>query len=420
MATSDRRVVIVGGGFGGLNAAKTLGNKKGIQVTIVDKRNYHIFQPLLYQVAMADLNPSDICTPIRQILSKYRNIEVLCDEVYQVDTAGKSIKLRKNKDLEFDYLVLACGSSVQYFSNDHWAEFAPGLKSVENALTIRQRVLESYEKASVCQDEEEKRRLLTFVVIGGGPTGVELAGALGEMAQVSLVKDYPTISRDTPKVILVEGADRIFLAYPENLARKAHRDLEKFGVDIWTNCMVTDINAETIKIGEKQVPSQNCIWAAGVGASPLNKLVANAPLDRIGRLKVDSCCRLEGSKSVFVVGDQACYEDQDKPLPALAPVAIQQGKYVGKSIVATIRGKSPSQFSYFDKGHMAIIGRNKAILKVGFLKISGFVPWLAWLFVHVAFLEGAQNRLSVLLSWLNAYITRRKSSRIIYQSLNLD
>ena len=408
-----KHVLIVGGGFGGINAAKSLGNAKGIKVTLIDRRNYHLFQPLLYQVAMADLAPADVCVPIREILAKYKNTEVILDEVLGVDFKEKHVVL-KSKKINYDYLVLACGSSNQYFKNDHWAPYAPGLKSIENALQIRQKVLSAFERASSSSSPEERRKHLTFVVIGGGPTGVELAGALGEITRYSLAREFSSIDPTSSRIILIEGGKRILSSYPEDLSKKAGRALEELGVQIWTNCLVSDIEQDSVRVGHEHLATSNCIWAAGVGPATINKKI-DTDKDRRGTLLVKDNCSLSNFPEVYVIGDQASFKAHTgATLPAIAPVAIQQGKYVGKSIKSRLKGEELAPFKYFDKGQMATIGRNKAILKIGNIKISGFVAWVTWTLVHINFLVGFRNRCSVLFRWVYAYYTRRRSSRIIY------
>ena len=408
-----KHVVVVGGGFGGINAAKSLGNAKGIKVTLIDRRNYHLFQPLLYQVAMADLSPSDICVPIREICAKFQNTEVILDEVSKIDFRKKQVKLSK-KNITYDYLILACGSTNQYFKNDHWSPHAPGLKSIENALQIRQKVLSAFERASASTCPEERRKNLTFVVIGGGPTGVELAGALGEITRYSLAREFSSIDPMSSRIILIEGGSRVLSAYPKELSKKAERALEELGVQIWTNCLVSDIGKDSVKVGHEYLATNNCIWAAGIGPAKINKNI-ELEKDRRGTLIVENNCSLKEFPEVYVIGDQASFTDSSgSPLPAIAPVAIQQGKYVGRSIKADIKGEKLSPFKYFDKGQMATIGRNKAVLKIGNIKVSGFFAWITWTLVHINFLVGFRNRFSVLFRWIYAYYTRRRSSRIIY------
>ena len=413
MGKAVKHVVIVGGGFAGVNAAKQLGKKGLYRVTIIDRRNHHLFQPLLYQVAMAALSPAEIAYPIRSLVNKYKYIDVLLDEV--VDIKGTDNKLvTKTRTLDYDYLILACGSNHSYFGNNKWEEFAPGLKTLGQATEIRRRVLLAFEKAANETDIQKQRQFLTFVIVGGGPTGVELAGSIAEMSRQSLRRDFKNLDTSRTRVILLEGSPRILNSYPDKLSYKAALALEKLGVQVWTSAMVTKIDGKGVYIGEDEfVKTSTVLWAAGVAASPLNKKL-ECPLDRAGRVIVDECCRVEDNSHIFVIGDQGHFKTPGgEVLPGLAPVAIQQGQYVAKYLNNLAKGKKTPGFKYLDKGQMATIGRNKAILKAFGIEMSGVMAWFAWLFVHILYLIGFKNRVFVLIQWAWSYMTFKKGARLI-------
>lgn len=407
-----KKIIIIGGGFAGINAAKKLGNCPEVQVTLIDRRNHHLFQPLLYQVAMAGLSPADIAAPIRTLLAKYKNITV-----YQ----GSAEKVLPNENkvvcdigtYKYDFLILACGARHTYFGHDEWEEFAPGLKTLNQATEIRRRVLSAFETAESTQDPAERKRALTFVIVGGGPTGVELAGAIGEMSRFTLAKDFRNIDARLTRIILIEFATRILTAFDEDQSARAARDLEKLGVQIWTNSAVTNIDETGVYVGNEHIEANTVLWGAGVAASKLGNTL-NVEQDRQGRVIVEEDLTLKNYPNIFVAGDQAHTKGKDdKPLPGMAPVAMQQGKYIGKKIIADLQNKPCPPFKYLDKGKMATIGRSKAIAHSGKMKLNGFVAWLAWLFIHVLYLTGFKNRLLVVLQWGWSYLTFRRGSRLI-------
>ena len=406
------RVLIVGGGFVGLNAAKGLGNVSGIDVTLVDRTNHHLFQPLLDQVAMAGLSPADIAVPIRSLMARYRNIQVLHGEVQSVDLSSK-IATTDFGDVCFDYLILACGARHSYFGHDEWEEFAPGLKTLEQATEIRRRVLSAYEAAETSHFPEERSRLLTFVVVGGGPTGVELAGAIGEMSRFTLATDFRNIDAASSRVVLIEAGQRVLQMFSEQQSERAARDLEQLGVQIRTGCSVTKIDDRGVEIGDERIESSTVLWAAGVKASSLGQSIG-LDVDRQGRVQVEQDLSVKGHPSAFVAGDQACFVHQTgKPLPGTAPVAMQQGRYLAQLIRREVSGKPRQPFHFVDKGQMATIGRSRAVVEIGSFKLSGFIAWMAWLVVHIYFLTGFPNRIFVVLQWAWSYVSFRRGARLI-------
>lgn len=409
-----KHVLIVGGGFVGLNAAKRLGKSSKLTVTLIDRTNHHLFQPLLYQVAMAGLSSTDIAEPLRTIFRKYKNVRVLQAEALSVKPEEKKVETTFGP-ISYDYLILGCGVRHSYFGNEAWEPNAPGLKTIEQATEIRRRVLAAFEKAEGSDDPEEKARLLTFVVIGGGATGVELAGAIGELSRYTFSKDFKNIDPSLSRVILVEGGGRILPAYHPELSTKATRALETLGVQVWTSKMVSGIDKDGINIGRERIQTANVIWAAGIRASELNKDLG-LPLDHIGRVPVQPDLSIEGYPEIFVGGDQASFIPEGEgrqPLPGVAPVALQQGRHIAKNILLETAGKPRKDFRYLDKGQMATIGRSRAIVEMGKLRFSGFFAWLTWLFIHIYFLAGFKNRLIVLLQWTSSYFTFNKGARII-------
>lgn len=410
-----KRVVIIGGGFAGINAAKELGDQPGCEVTIIDRRNHHLFQPLLYQVAMAGLDPSDIASPIRTMLNQYSNISTRLETVIGVDVDRQVVKTDCS-DFPYDYLVVACGATHDYFGNDHWEEFAPGLKTIPQATEIRRRVLMAFESAERSQDRAEQIRCLRFVLVGGGPTGVELAGAIAEMARTTLKRDFKTINAGDAKVILIQGGDRVLEQFPEKLSAYGKRALESLGVDVRLGQRVTDITADGVQVGDEFIEARTVIWAAGVRANPIGKML-NAETDRAGRVLVGPHLSIASHDNVFVVGDLASASDGDgKPLPGLAPVAIQQGRYLGKLIAGLCTGvalSSPAAFRYHDKGQMATIGRRRAVMQSGRFQLTGTLAWLGWLFIHIIYLNGFRNRFFVFLSWVWSYMTFARGARLI-------
>ncbi|MGE3317184.1 MAG: NAD(P)/FAD-dependent oxidoreductase [Planctomycetaceae bacterium] len=407
-----KQVVIVGGGFVGLNAAKKLGRSRDVEVTLVDRRNHHLFQPLLYQVATAGLSPADIAAPIRSILSRYRNIRVLQGAVTSVDKTENKV-LTDFGELPFDYLILACGASHSYFGHDDWEEFAPGLKTVEQATEIRRRILVAYEEAERLTDREKQRKYLSFVVVGGGPTGVELAGAIGEMSRFTLDRDFRNIDSKLSRVILIEAGPRILPSFSPEQSSRATRDLESLGVQVWTSSMVTKIDASGVEVGQERVHAATVLWAAGVQASKLSASLG-VQLDRQGRTIVGPDLSIPGHPNIFVAGDQAHFAHQTgRPLPGLAPVAMQQGRFLADTILGELAGRPRGQFEYFDKGQMATIGRSRAIAEVGNYKFRGWFAWLTWLVVHVYYLTGFKNRFFVVVQWAISYLTYRRGARLI-------
>ena len=406
------KVVIVGGGFAGLNAAKALA-KQDVQITLIDRRNHHLFQPLLYQVAMAGLSPADIAAPIRSILSGQKNIRVVCGEVTSVVAEQKCIETSFG-NVDYDYLLLACGAMHSYFGNQQWESDAPGLKTLEQATEIRRRVLESYEKAELTDDPIERRQHMTFVVVGAGPTGVELAGALGEMSRFTLAKDFKKIDSKQARVILIEAGPRILPMFSDGLASRAMRDLEALGVQTWTGAQVTDVNESGVEVSGERIYASTVLWAAGTEASPIGQQ-SQFPCDAAGRIVVANDLSIAEHPNIFVAGDQCCFVEgqENKPLPGVAPVAVQQGQHFARVIKADMANKPRPEFNYHDKGQMATIGRSKAILESGNFKMTGFSAWLAWLVVHIYYLTGFRNRLFVILSWAWSYLTFRRGARLI-------
>jgi NADH:ubiquinone reductase (H+-translocating) len=405
------RVVIIGGGFGGINAAKVLGTAP-VKLTVVDKNNHHLFQPLLYQVASAELSPADITAPIRSILRKQKNTFVQMAEVTGVDLEQRQV-MTHNHAIPYDYLIIATGATHSYFGHDEWASYAPGLKSITNATSLRRKILLAFEAAETETDPERLRALLTFVLVGAGPTGVEMAGAVAELAHKALESDFRHIDPTLAHIILIEASPRILLSFPEALAHKAHRSLERLGVEVRTNTPVEDINEEGVIIAGKQLTAQTVIWTAGVAASPAGKWL-NAETDRAGRVKVSSDLSLFGHPEVFVIGDTASVMQDGKPVPGIAPAAIQEGRYVGSVIKQRVAGQTLSgPFRYRNKGNLATVGRSFGIADLGWLHFEGFVGWLFWLAVHIFFLIGFRNRILVLFQWAWAYITFQRGARLI-------
>jgi NADH dehydrogenase len=404
-------VVIVGGGFGGLSAARALA-RHPLRVTLLDRRNHHLFQPLLYQVATAALNPSDIATPLRSILRRAANVTVLLAEVQSVDLAARRLILDEG-EIGYDALLLAAGAGHSYFGHDDWEPLAPSLKSLEDALEIRRRVLVAYELAERERDAAEQRALLTSVVIGGGPTGVELAGALAEISRETIARDFRVIDPTRARIILLEGGPRILSSFPETLSERARAALTRIGVEVRTDAMVTRVTPDAVWLGGEQIRARTVLWAAGVAASPLTRSLG-VPLDRAGRVPVEADLSIPGHPEAFAIGDMATRLDVDgRPLPGLAPVAIQQGQAVAANVRRRLAGEPTRPFHYRDKGSMATIGRAAAVAVLGPLRLSGLPAWLAWLFVHIASLIGFRNRFLVLFQWAWAYVTWQRGARLI-------
>ena len=406
-------IVIVGGGFGGLYAAKSLA-KLPVRITVVDRKNHHTFQPLLYQVATAALSPGDIAMPIRRILRRFQNVEVLLGEIVGFDLDRKEVRFADaDVKVTYDYLIVAAGVRHSYFGHPEWEDIAPGLKTVEDALEIRRQLLQAFEHAERQQIVTGRHEPLNFVVVGGGPTGVELAGAMAEIARRVMARDFRAIDPASARVILLEGGPRVLPAYPEDLSRSAEQQLRKLGVEVRTNAIVTSVEPDRVCIGSEEMPSSLTLWAAGVKASPLGEKLG-AELDRAGRVKVKPDLSLPAHPEVFIVGDLAAVVDEGgQPLPGVAPVAIQQGKYMRRALAADLAGKPRPAFRYVDKGSMATIGRAAAVAMVKRFHFSGLVAWLAWLFIHIFYLIGFRNRVIVILEWAWAYIRFESSARLI-------
>jgi NADH dehydrogenase len=413
------RVVILGGGFGGLSAAHKLKHAP-VEITLLDRCNYHLFQPLLYQVATGSLSPANIAAPLRQILAGQKNTKVLLAEAVHIDAANRRVILSDGA-VSYDTLVVATGATHQYFGHDEWEEFAPGLKTVEDATAMRGRILLAFEAAERERDPAKLKAWMTFVIVGGGPTGAELAGALGEIAHDTLSHDFREIDPSQTQIILVEGADRALPSYPPKLSEAARKMLVKLGVMVRTGAMVTNIQSESVTIKEgdrtESIPTRTVLWAAGVLASPLGRILskeAGATLDNAGRVVVNPDLTIPGHPEIFVIGDLANFSHQTgKPLPGVAQPAIQQGAYVGKLIQARLRNKQLPPFHYFDKGNLATIGRGAAVADLNWLQISGWPAWLLWVFIHLLYIVEFQNRLLILLQWAWLYITFDRSARLI-------
>ncbi|MEL7833036.1 NAD(P)/FAD-dependent oxidoreductase [Fodinibius sp. Rm-B-1B1-1] len=408
----SKHVVIVGGGFGGISVAKKL-KRSNVDITIIDKSNHHLFQPLLYQVATAALSPGDIAVPIRAILGERKGLKVLLGNVTEVNKKKQFVALENGQKVNFDYLVLAPGAQYNYFGNDGWKKHAPGLKSVGDALQIRERLLLSLEKAEQLEDPKLREPYLTFVVIGGGPTGVEMAGAIGEIAKRNMMRDYNTFSKNETRIFLVEAAPKILNGYPDSLSEQARETLEEMGVRVLTNTPVTGISESKVSFSEGAIDTPNIIWAAGVAASPLLSSLETKQ-DRTGRVFVEDDLSIPGNDNVFVIGDAAHKKDKSgNPLPALAPVAIQQGKFLGNLIQNELKDKERTSFNFVDKGTMATIGRAKAVADIRGFKFSGFFAWILWSVVHIFFLIGFRNRFKVFVEWMWHYFTFKRGVRLI-------
>ncbi|WP_310429017.1 NAD(P)/FAD-dependent oxidoreductase [Chamaesiphon sp. VAR_48_metabat_135_sub] len=416
---SLHHVVIVGGGFGGLHAALSLG-KAPVRVTLIDKRNFHLFQPLLYQVATGGLSPADISSPLRSILNKQKNTKVLMGEVRNIDPQQQKIFLSKS-EITYDTLIVATGVSHHYFGNEQWAPTAPGLKTVEDALEMRRRIFMAFEAAEKETDAEKRRAWLTFAIVGGGPTGVELAGAIAELAYSTLKKDFRNVDTAEAKIVLVEGMDRVLPPYSPDLSAKAEASLVNLGVEVRTKALVTNIedNVVTIRQGDniELLAARTVLWAAGVKASAMGKMVSEhtgVELDRVGRVMVESDLSVKGYPQIFVIGDLANFTKSDgKPLAGVAPVATQEGKYVADLIIKRLAGESLPAFEYFDAGSLSVIGRHSAVADFGSVKMSGFFAWLIWVFVHIYYLIEFDNKLVVFIQWTWSYFTRKRGARLI-------
>ena len=403
-------MVILGAGFGGLTAARAL-RKVDVRVTVVDRSNHHLFQPLLYQVATASLATSDIAAPIRRILRKQTNTEVLLADVVGIDTAAKSVILADGR-LEYDYLIVATGATHSYFGHDEWEPHAPGLKSLQDALEIRRRILLAFEVAEREADPEERKRWMTFVIVGAGPTGTELAGTLVEVARYTLARDFRHIDPSATRVILLEGSPHVLSSYGETLSAKARAQLEHLGVEVHTDTIVTAIDEQGVTAGDVRLDARTVLWGAGVAASPLGRSLG-VPLDRAGRVVVEPDLSIPGHPEVFVVGDMASIKTDGEPVPGVAQAAMQMGMAAAKNVQKAIKGKPTAPFAYRDKGSVATIGRGAAVAQVGRWKLSGYLAWLMWAFIHIFFLIGFRNRLLVMIHWAWSYLTYDRGARLI-------
>ncbi len=404
------RVVVIGAGFAGLATIQGL-RKAPACISVIDRQNHHLFQPLLYQVATASLNPSDIAAPIRRIVRGQKNTEIQLADVTGIDVARRVVSLADG-EAPYDYLVVAAGATHSYFGHPEWEEFAPGLKSVEDALEIRRRMLLAFEVAERETDEALRREWLTFVVVGGGPTGVELAGTLREVARMTLAKDFAHIDASTARVILVEGSPRVLPPYRPEMSESARKQLEALGVEVRTGQQVTQIDAEGVMLGDERIASRTVLWAAGVAASPLGRSLG-VPLDRAGRVIIQPDLTIAGHPEIYVIGDLAHLDQDGATIPGVAPAAAQMGKHAARNILRAIEGKPTLPFKYVDKGSMATIGRGAAVAQFGRMKITGFVAWVMWMFVHVLFLVGFRNRVLVTLQWAWSYFSYDRGSRLI-------
>jgi NADH dehydrogenase len=406
------RVVILGGGFAGFQAAKRLKHAP-VDITLIDRTNHHLFQPLLYQVALATLNPGDIAVPIRWLLRHQKNTEVLMASATSIDPARRMVSLDGQEDLPYDYLIVATGSRHSYYAHPEWEAIAPGLKSLDDAVMIRNRFLVAFEEAERIDDPVERQAYLTFVIVGGGPTGVELAGFIPDIARHALRPDFRRANVLETRVLLLEGGPRVLPSFPESLSQSAREDLERLGVRVRTNAMVTRVEEDAVDIGDERIPTRTIFWAAGNAASPLARSLG-APLDRAGRVLVEPDLSVPGHPEILVVGDLAAVKDKHGEwVPGVAPAANQMGWDAAGSVLASLAGKPRAPFKYFDKGNLATIGRHRAVAHVGPLKLHGHIAWFMWLFIHILYLAGFRNRVTVLVQWAYAYLTWQRGVRII-------
>lgn len=411
-------VVVIGAGFGGLRAAKAL-KRSPVTITVIDKRNHHLFQPLLYQVATANLSPADIAYPVRSVLRGQDNAEVVMAEVSAVDLSARTVTAGE-RTIPYDYLVVATGARHSYFNHPEWEEFAPGLKTLGDATHVRSQILKAFEQAEMAEDMSLRAGFLTFVIVGGGPTGVEMAGAIAELAHRALGRDFRRIDPTSTRVLLVEAGPRVLASFPESLSAKAAKALEKLGVDVRVGARVTEVTAHGVRVGEEWISSANIIWAAGVIASPAGKWFG-AKTDGVGRVEVDAFLNLPNHPEVYVIGDTALVKDENgAQLPGVAPVAMQEGIYVAKRLNALVRGEKPVEpFKYWNKGNLATIGRSSAVADFGAgIRLGGLVAWAAWLVVHIYYLIGFRNRLLVLIQWAWAYVTFQRGARLITEKIS--
>ncbi|MBA2367680.1 MAG: NAD(P)/FAD-dependent oxidoreductase [Candidatus Protochlamydia sp.] len=408
------KIVIVGGGFAGLNAAQAL-KKSDVEILLIDRTNHHVFQPLLYQVATAALSAENIASPIREILRKQKNVTVLMANVDKIDLQARFIEVGKGEKIPYDYLILAPGARHSYFGHDNWEAYAPGLKTIADAVRIHDQILLAFEKAEACGDPTQAENEMRFVVIGGGPTGVEMAGSIAEFAHITLKNNFRHIRPEKAKIFLIEGTNRLLPAFSQDLADKANENLKNLGVDVFLTTLVTSIEPHGIWIGDQFLAASTIIWAAGNQASSLLKTI-DIPLDKQGRALVEPDLSIPGHPNVFVIGDAACsFSAKGIPLPGIAPVAIQQGRYVAKLLQKP--GEKRQPFAYFDKGMIATIGRGKAVAMVGKVKFSGFIAWIAWCFIHIFYLVSFRHRIFVMIQWIFLYFTSRRQGRVINKGI---
>ena len=409
-------VVVIGGGFAGLSAARRLGGE-ALRVTLLDRRNHHVFQPLLYQVATAGLSGTEVAAPLRRIVRKQRNVTVLLAEAVRIDAPARRVVLADG-EIGYDYLILATGATHSYFGHDEWARFAPGLKSLEDALLIRRRLLLAFERAERETDPARRAAWLTFVVIGGGPTGVELAGTVIELARYTLRHEFRRMDPGAARVVLIEGLDRVLPPYPPDLSAKARAQLERLGVEVRTGSPVTGVDADGVRLGSERLAARTVLWGAGVAASPLGR-TTGAPLDKAGRVKVQPDLSVPGFPELFVTGDLASIVQDGKPVPGVAPAANQMGEHAARNVLRLARGQHTLPFRYVDKGSLATIGRSAAVADIRGLKLSGLPAWLAWLGIHIFFLIGFRNRIVVLFEWAIAYFTHQRNARLLLEPREL-
>ncbi|TGN19710.1 NAD(P)/FAD-dependent oxidoreductase [Leptospira idonii] len=415
--TQKKKITIIGAGFGGLQVIKTLANNPAFEITVIDKTNHHLFQPLLYQVATAVLSPADIAIPSRSITTDYKNVKILMGYVDKIDFERKEVFF-SGKSETYDYLVLAIGAQTSYFGNDEWKKHSFGLKNLKDALAIRKRILLSFEEAELAGDQGIAKKLLNYVIIGGGPTGVELAGSIAELSHNIIRKDFRLIDPAMTKVTLIEAGPKLLPSFDESSSEFTKRKLEKRGVEVLLNSPVKSIDDEGVFLNDRKIESKTVIWAAGVEASSLTRSFPFEK-DRAGRLVVDQYCNVKGQSDIFAIGDVASFsENLKRPLPGVSPVAMQQGRYIGQFIKNKEKGKSTKPFQYFDKGNMATIGRTDAVAELGSLKLKGLFGWLGWLFVHLVYQVGFKNKLSTLTSWVWSYLTFRAGARLIQEDVN--
>ncbi|RHX89296.1 NAD(P)/FAD-dependent oxidoreductase [Leptospira stimsonii] len=417
--SGKKKVVIIGAGFGGLQAVKKLSQNSDLDITVIDKKNHHLFQPLLYQVATAVLSPADIAIPTRSLVGESKNVTVVLGEATKIDISNKTVYYQ-NTSTNYDYLILSAGARSSYFGNDQWAQHTIGLKNLKDALKIRHKLLISFEKAELSGDPEIAKSLLNYVIIGGGPTGVELAGSIAELSHQIIRDEFHTIDPALSKITLIEASPRLLMAFSPSLGEFAKRRLEKRGVEVLTGTRVVNIDEKGVHLEGKTIHSETVIWAAGVQANAIAATLG-APLDRSGRVMVDEFCNIEGHPEVFVIGDIANYtKGLERPLPGVSPVAMQQGRYVAALIKNDLKNKKRKLFHYIDKGSMATIGRTDAVAEIGFLKMKGFFGWLAWLFVHLFYQVGFKNKITILITWVWSYIAFSAEARVIQDEVSAD